>query len=162
MSIRTRAFTIAGHFFLSTRGFVWLCFLFLFLLILSWYFDDKPPAIVTGKITYTGQARPNSDIIVRVPISGDLTRNCHLIYSRNLIDSHGVKFDLVSNTYVSHRVLLQMKEKHPGELLINIRIPSNVSEGLATVNFVNSWMCNPWQWLWPMDTVISFSVAIEK
>lgn len=162
MAVKSRVLLSFFTFILSTKGFVWLCFLFLVLLLFSWGFDNEIPAKVTGKITYTGIAKPGGDIVVKVPIKGDLSRNCHLIYSRNLMDSEGVKFDLIGNTYVSHAMLVQMKKAHPGELLINIKIPDSVDKGPAVINFVNSWMCNPWQWLWPIDSIITFPILVEK
>lgn len=106
-------------------------------------FDREPPFKLLSYAT--NQPTPGGTLIVRAHVRRDLERECSVTFSRYLFDKVGARHEASGQQLMTPQALRNMDALAPGELNLQVPIPSIFPPGPATLTTVLEYRCNPLQ-----------------
>ena len=120
--------------------------------------DRRPPFTITSY--ETNSPRAGGILMVNANVARELERRCSVTFSRYMVDSSGLRADLMPDFTMTAQALEELDHATPGRLLLDIHIPDYVSAGPAVLVTPLEYRCNPWHSLMPIETtmVIKFEV----
>jgi hypothetical protein len=138
---------------------------FLFLVYLTgqlafWYTDTRVPFRVTGEAVYTA-AIPGETVKVEVPAKRDAHANCSVLFSRYMYDSNGTYYDLMATRFLSAQGIHLLDKINPNHVKFAFKIPEEATPGKALVVTQLSYMCNPLNYIWPIDYDMKITIEVE-
>lgn len=138
-----------------------LLIFYLFAQLGYWWFDRNPPIKITG-IQKTTRAIIGEEVKIEIPVKRDIKRNCSVLFSRYLIDSNGTYYDIMATRFLSYDGWVNMNRVNPDSIKFATEIPRKASLGPAILITQNAYMCNPLQYIWPIDVDIKTELEIEN
>lgn len=124
----------------------WLPLLFLVAVLgqcTAWMLDRSPPFRLLSY--WTNQPKPGGTLVVRAKVQRDLDRECSVTFSRYLFDKVGARHEASGPQMMTPKALRNMDALAPGELNLQIPIPTNFPPGPAMLATVLEYRCNPLQ-----------------
>lgn len=125
-----------------------------------WHLDNTPPTQVIGPQPVI-VAHPGQLVKVEIPVVRDLSRPCSLLFSRYMVDNSGVYYDIMATRFLSHQGWVDIEKAAPHEIKFSMDVPKNIPLGKAVVTTQKAFMCNPLQYIWPLDVEIKVTLQIE-
>lgn len=145
---------------LTSKTYLFIFSLFIVAQLTMWKLDSRVPFKMTGPPIYT-HAVSGEPVKVTIPIKQDLTRDCSLLFSRYMFDSEGTRLDLQATRFVSATGIILLDKTTPNSIQISLDIPKQTAPGIATIVTQLAYMCNPLQYIWPVDHDMIFTIKVE-
>ena len=146
---------------ISTKLYLFILLSYIFLHLGYWYFDKYIPFGTAGETTQT-VAVPGKEVKVYIPAWRDLSKRCDVLFSRYMYDSGGTYYDIMATRFMSYEGLKELHRITPNSVKFAFNVPAGAAPGQATVITQLSYMCNPLQYIWPMDYAVKITINIEK
>ena len=80
--------------------------------------------------------------------------------ARYMFDSEGTRFDLTSTKFMSAEGIAYMDKLTPNMLKVSIDIPPKAAPGNAIIVTQLAYMCNPYQYIWPVDHDLRYTIKV--
>lgn len=126
-----------------------------------WYFDTSVPIVVLRELAVQ-IAAPGEIIKVAIPIKASKHTGCSILVSRYVLDSEGQTVDVMATRFISERGLDRIFKKSPNAWKFPVKIPTEIEEGEALIITQHAYICNPLNYIWPIDQDIVIRVIIKK
>lgn len=110
----------------------------------AWWALDRSPPFETISVT-AQPVRPGGILLIDGKVRRDLDRDCSIVASRYMIDSHGTRHEIMGLTTMTPEALRKMDAMAPGEVHMALRIPDYVPSGRAQMVTALAYSCNPLQ-----------------
>ena len=123
--------------------------------------DSRIPLEVIGEATYS-KAYPGATVNVEIPVHRHIDRHCSLLFSRYMFDSNRSYRDLMATRFLSHEGWKNVEAINPGMIRYAVEFPEKMPLGEADVITQNSFMCNPLQYIWPVDFDIHTKIMVGE
>ena len=125
-----------------------------------WYFDDAAPISVinTKEVVKAVRGKP---VRVIIPIIRTEGKKCSLLLSRYFEDSQGTYHDIMATRFASANARNVRSKTNPNELDFSVTIPEEAAVGQGFLMTQHSYMCNPVQYIWPIDFLIATPLDIQ-
>ena len=124
-----------------------------------WKLDTRIPFEMTGPVVYD-VPKPGETVKITIPVKRDIERDCSVLWSRYMFDSEGTRFDLTSTKFMSAEGIAYMDKLTPNILKVSIDIPPKAAPGNAIIVTQLAYMCNPFQYIWPVDHDMRYTIKV--
>ena len=112
-------------------------------LAVFWSIDRSVPFKVLNYVAPPTKA--GGILHIEANVVRDVTRDCSVQLSSHIIDSKGVRWDLLATQHVTPDGIREVEKHSPGKLIRHIQLPPGLSVGKAIVQSSNTYRCNPMQ-----------------
>lgn len=106
-------------------------------------------------------AKAGQTTIITGYVKRDVDRSCRVMFSRSMIDSAGVRYELSEGAQTMNASALRdMSLISPDRLKFTVNIPKNASVGKAHVFTSLDYECNPIHQFYPISISLDFSLMV--
>lgn len=141
-------------FFVANPKWNWWYSGIMFAGILTFFVVDRDPPAAVGVQTSVPEVYAGQEVHMNLPVSRDLSRNCTMKVTRELMDSQQQKRIIVTEQQVSPEGFKERQKLSPGALKIVIPVPVTTPSGVAHILTSTRWSCNrnptTWDWAFPI------------
>ena len=102
--------------------------------------DRSPPFALHSY--WTNQPKPGGILVVRAKVHRELERECTVMFSRYLFDRFGARHEATGPQVMTPQALRNMDALAPGQLNLQVPIPTYFPPGPATLTTVLEYRCN--------------------
>lgn len=131
-------------------------------LTLTWWsvVDSSPPFYVK-EYTQPAAVHAGGTVVFMLPVYRDVARNCSVKWTRHLIDSNSIRYDIDKDRFMSAESLRTMNKMMGQMLKISVDVPQEVSVGRTVLVTNLHYACNPWQKLFPIEVTLYFPFEVN-
>lgn len=112
-------------------------------MMLAWSADRSVPFRVLNYIAPPVKA--GGVLTIEASVQRDLSRDCSVQLSSHIIDSKGVRWDLLATQHVTPEGIREVEKHSPGKLVRHLQLPPGLAIGDAVLQSSNTYRCNPVQ-----------------
>lgn len=142
------------------QRFMWVANMTLIagLMAIAWFAADRAPPFALVAVD-PAIGSPGAYLTIHATVKRDPTRECSAEFSRFIFDAAGARYDLGANI-ASAEMIRAIELKHPGRMLVTIKLPENIQAGLARMTTVLEYRCNKIHRLWPIEVTTNMPFTV--
>lgn len=123
----------------------------------AWLLDRDAP-FTLGHVTVRNAA-PGGYVMLSAPVKRD-HRGCSLAFSRFMMDSQNVRFDISGTQRMNKEALRATEAISPDLWQVAFEVPFGAATGPAKVLTAIAYTCNPLHTVWPIDVVTEIPFVV--
>lgn len=138
----------------------WVLVIYVVLQLGMWVADRAVPF---RALSHTSTpVHPGETVRLTINVERELWRDCSTTFSRYMLDSTGGRRDLVSGQFMSADNIRDLDRTSPGQLILDIDIPTTYKPGLVRHLTSLEYECNPVHRLfWPIRTTMEVDFIVS-